>query len=106
AEADAEIGHLALAGETGRLDLALGAALAEAAGHEDRVNAFELLHGLALCLEDFGIDPVELDPDIVGDAAMGHRLGERFVAVRQVRVLADDRDIDLALGPPNAIDDR
>ena len=99
-------GTLPLARETRRLDLALGAALAEAAGHEDRVHAFELLHRLALGLEHLGIDPVELDPDIVGDAAMGHRLGQRFVAVGQMRVLADDRDLDLALGPADAVDDR
>ena len=45
-----------------------------------------------LGLEHLRIDPVELDPDIVGDAAMGHRLGEGFVAVRQMRVFADDGD--------------
>src|SRR5215470_7017805 len=35
AEADAEIGHVALARELRRADLALGAALAETAGHQD-----------------------------------------------------------------------
>jgi hypothetical protein len=29
-----------------------------------------------LALEDLGIDPVELDPDVVGDAAMGERLAQ------------------------------
>ena len=106
AETDAEIRDVALARETCRLDLTLGAALAEAAGDEDRVHAFELLHRLALGLEDLGIDPVELDADIVGDAAMGHRFGERFVAVREVRVLANDRDVDLALRPADAVNDR
>ena len=41
AEADAEIGHLALAGEARRPDLALGAALAEAAGHQDAVHPLQ-----------------------------------------------------------------
>src|SRR5690348_13342660 len=106
AEADAEIGHVALPGETRRLDLAFRATLAKAARHEDGVHTFELLHRLALGFEDLGIDPVELDPDIVGDPAMGHRLGEGFVAVWEMRVLADDGDIDLALGPADAVDDR
>ena len=42
AEADAEIGHLALAGELRRQDLALRAALAEAAGHQDAVHVLQL----------------------------------------------------------------
>ena len=61
AEADAEIGHLVLARETHRGDLALGAALAEAAGHQDAVDVLQVVNGV-LALEDFGIDPVELDP--------------------------------------------
>src|SRR5260221_13538096 len=80
AEADAEIGHRPLACEARRLDLALGAALAEAAWHQDAVDALEVLYGVFL-LEDLRIEPIELDPDIIGDAAMGQRLGERFVAV-------------------------
>ena len=41
AEADAEIGHAALARVAHGLDLALDAALAEAARHQDRVHALE-----------------------------------------------------------------
>ena len=106
AEADAEIRHLPLAREARRLDLALGAALAEPARHEDAVHAFELLHRLAprprRSRESI---QSSLTAHIVGDAAMGHRLGQRFVAVEQVRVLADDGDRDLALGPADAADD-
>src|SRR5215472_7565983 len=43
AEADAEIGHLALAGEARRCDLAFGTALAEAARHQDAVHAFKMM---------------------------------------------------------------
>ena len=43
AQADAEVGQLVLAGELGGEDLALDAALAEAAGHEDGVVPGELL---------------------------------------------------------------
>ena len=51
AEADAEIGHLALARETRREDLALRAALAEAAGHENAVHMLEMRRRIA-ALED------------------------------------------------------
>ena len=91
AEADAEEGDVALAGETHGFDFADGAALAEAAGDEDAVHAVKLLHGVGL-LEDFGIDPVELDFDVVGDAAMGEGLGQGFIAVEQIGVFADDGD--------------
>ena len=50
AKADAEIRHLPLPREARRLDLALGAALTEAAGHQDPVHAIEVLHG-AFALE-------------------------------------------------------
>ncbi len=104
AEADAEIRHLALAREARRLDLAFGAALAEAAGNQDAVHRLEMLHRVAL-LEDLAVEPVELDPDVIGDAAMAQRLGQRFVAVEEMRVLADDGDGDLAFGAADAGDD-
>ena len=72
AEADAEIGHVLDAGEAGRLDLAGGAALAEAAGDEDAVDVLEIGRGV-FALEDLAVDPVEVDLDPVGDAAMGQR---------------------------------
>ena len=53
-------------------------------------------------LEDLAVEPVELDLHVVGDAAMGQRLGQRFVAVEQMRVFADDGDRDLALGLADA----
>src|SRR5215831_5019488 len=56
------------------------------------MHAFKLPDRLRLCLKDLRIDPVEVHPDIVGDAAMGHRLGQGFVAVREMRVLADNGD--------------
>src|SRR5688572_15757816 len=67
AEADAEIRDLALARKARRIDLAFRATLAEAAGHQDAVNAFQVLDRV-LALEDLGIDPVEIDLHVVGDA--------------------------------------
>ena len=46
AEADAEIGHVAVARKPGGADLALGAALAEAAGHEDAMHVLEIGGGV------------------------------------------------------------
>ena len=49
--------------------------------------------------ELLGVDPVQVDPDIVRDAAVDERLVQALVGVEQARVLAHDRDRDLALGP-------
>ena len=58
AEADAEEGHVALAGEVDGGDLALAAALAEAAGDEDGVHRLERGGDLGLgMLEQFGVEP-------------------------------------------------
>ena len=103
AEADAEIGHLSGSCEAGRRDLALGAALAEAAGHQDPVDPFQAVDR-ALGFEDLGIEPVHLDPDVVGDAAVGQGLGQGFVGVDQAGVLADHAYGDLAVGLANAAD--
>jgi len=70
------------------------------------VNIVELADRLGLGLEDLRIDPVEIDRDIVGNPAVAHRLVERFVAVREVGVLADDRDRHLPFGLMDAVDDR
>ena len=97
AEADAEIGHLALAGEARRQNLALRAARAEAARHQNAVHALETRRRVG-ALENLALDPVELHPHPVGHAAVGQRLDQRFVGVLEAGVLADDRDRHLALG--------
>ena len=61
--------------------------------------------GLLVALEHLGVHPVQLHPDIMGDAAMGQRLGQRLIAVEQVGVLADDGDGDLALRLGHRMDD-
>src|SRR5439155_17422469 len=81
AKADPEIRDPAFAGKARRLDLALRAALAKTAGNEDAVYPLELPKRFRFGLEYLRIDPVEIDPAIVGDPAMRHRLSEGFVAV-------------------------
>ena len=96
AEADAEIGHLAGAGEGRRLDLAFRTTLTEAARNEDAVHALEI-GGRVLLLEDFRLDPVEVDLHLVGDAAMDERLLQRLVGIEQTGVLSHHGDVHLAL---------
>ena len=105
AEADAEIRHVALARELRRADLAFGAALAEAARHQDAVDVFEERRRVFL-LEHLGLDPVEIDLHLVGDAAVGERLGQRFVGILHAGVLADDGDRDLAFRIADALVDQ
>src|ERR1700751_3351695 len=75
AEADAEIGYATLAGKAGGFDHALGAALAKSARNENAMNVVEVPDPFSLRLEDLGIDPVDIDRDIVGDPTMAHGLG-------------------------------
>src|SRR3546814_17115449 len=70
-------------------DLAFGAALAEAAGHQDAVHVLELLDR-AVALEALGVQPGHVDLPIVGDAAVREGLRQRLVGVAQAHVLADD----------------
>ena len=98
AEADAQERQRLLAGVGDGRDLALDAALAEAARDQDRVHAVQAVAVVGVG-ELLGVDPVQVDPDIVGDAAVDQRLVERFVGVEQAGVLADHGDRDLALRP-------
>ena len=52
--------------------------------------------------ELLGVDPVQVHADVVGDAAVGQRLVQRFVGVEQAGVLADHGDRDLAFRPMHA----
>jgi len=82
-------GTVADTGELRRADLAFGAALAEAAGHQNAVDVFEERRRV-LVLEHFALDPVEIDLHLVGDAAMRQRFDQRFVGVLHAGVFADD----------------
>src|SRR5262249_47243524 len=68
-KADAEIRHTALAGQTCGTDFTFGTALAETARYQNPVDMFEKGHRI-LVLEDFTLDPVEIDLHFVGHAAM------------------------------------
>ena len=103
-EADAEERDLLLPRVPDRLHHALDAAAAEAAGHEDRVGAEEHV-GVLVALEGLGVDVVELDPDVVGDPAVRERLVQGLVGVAVVHVLPDDRDVDLAGGVLDPVDE-
>ena len=98
-------GTLLLAGVPDRLDLALGAAHAEAARHQDAVDRVEL--GEVARLQLGRVDEDRLHPHAGGDAAVHQRLVEALVALGQLDVLADDADADLALARVlHPLDDR
>src|SRR5665648_913460 len=96
AEADAEIRKLTHARIAGGVDLALGAALAESARHENAVDVLEIGGGV-LALEHLRLDPFEIDLDLVGDAAMDQRFVQGFVGVLEPGVFADDGHGHLAV---------
>ena len=104
AEADAEIRDLALAREPRRADLALGAALAKAARHQNAVDMFEERRRV-LVLEHLAFDPVEIDLDLVGDAAVRQRLDQRLIRILHAGIFADDGDGDVAFGIADALVD-
>ena len=56
-------------------------------------------------LEHLGLDPVEVDLHLVGDAAVRQRLDQRLVGVLHAGVLADDGDGDLAFRIADALVD-
>ena len=55
---------------------------------------------------DLGLDPVEIDLDLVGDAAMRERLDQRFVGILHAGVFADNGDGDVAFRIANALVDQ
>ena len=99
AEADAEEGDAALAGEVDAGDLALAAALAEAAGDEDGVAAARGVAATSAsgCSNNSASSQLDVDLDPVGEAAVDQRLGQRLVGVLEADIFADHADRDLAL---------
>src|SRR5207237_345980 len=73
AEADAEIGNAVLARVADRADLALGAALAEAAGDEDGIHLVEAGEAGSF-LQLLGVEVVDVDTACGMDAGVLQRL--------------------------------
>src|SRR5688572_4961208 len=92
AEADAEVWHAMLARVAYGRDLALDAALAESAGHEDCVHAGEARQ--ACGLEIGGLDVMDLHAGPRLESCMSQGLVQRNVGVPDLHVLADHRDVD------------
>ena len=98
AEANAEERNFALAGEFDRSDLSLAAALAEPARNEDAVQRLELGDDVRIgMLEQFGVNPLDVDLRAVGDAAMDQGLAQALIGIRETDIFADDADRDLAV---------
>ncbi len=75
----------------------MGAALAKTARQDDAVHAFENIERARVVIEFFGVDQADGDLDVIGDPAMAQRLGDRFISVRHVGILADKRHADFAV---------
>jgi hypothetical protein len=97
AQADAQVGHLVLAGELGRADLAFHTARAKAAGHQNGVVLGQLASGFG-AVDGFGIEVVDLHAHMVAHAGVAQRLVDGLVAVGQLHVLAHHGDAHFALG--------
>src|SRR5205807_10163631 len=80
------------------------AALAEAARYQYSIHVLEKRPRSPL-LAYFGIDPIEVDPDFVGDAAVGERLDERLISVLEAGIFADNGDRHIAFRVANALVD-
>src|SRR4051812_42629713 len=89
AEANSEIWHFMFTRELGGANLALRPALTKPAGHQDAIDVLEKRHRV-FALEHLGFDPVEIDLDLVGDAAVRKRLDKRLIGVLHAGILADD----------------
>ena len=97
-QAQAEGRNAMSAGVGEGTELALDPPHAEAARDQHRVDVRELLGRACFCLAEVGGHPADVDLGRVGEAAGPQGLGRREVGVRQVDVLADERDRDLFVG--------
>src|SRR3546814_347774 len=94
AVADAQVRDVVLARVLRGQHLALEAAVAEAAGHQDAVQPFEHLRR-AVALDVLRLEPLQVHAGALADAAVLERLADRLVGVLVVDILADDADGDL-----------
>ena len=96
AVADAEVGHVVLPRELGGADHALETPGAEPARHEYGVHVLQRVAAVALKL--FGVHVAHVHLGAVLDPGVDDGFGQRLVGVEEVEVLADDGDLDGALG--------
>ena len=96
-EADAEEGDFLLARILCGEDFAFDPAIAEAAGDEDAVHAFEVASS-AVFFDGFRIDTLNGNPRIAGGTGVGERFVDGFVGVLELDVFADDCDADAVAG--------
>src|SRR5690606_16037366 len=90
AVADAEVRQPGFARMARGQDLALEAAIAEAARYQDAVEAVQRRGAFALDLA--GLQPLQRHLGALADIAVLERFGQRLVGVLVVDVLADDAD--------------
>src|SRR5204862_5208561 len=105
AEAEAEVGDLVVAGIVRGEDLALDAAMAEAARHQDSRGALEPAVQVLL-RERLAVDPADLRVDAMGPGCVAERLGDAEIRVRQLDVLADEGDLERRLRRLDPLDER
>ena len=109
AQADAEVGDEFFAGIANGVQHAFDAALTEAAGDENAVEAFQLAFVAAVAgvaaFEALGFDPGDAELEVLRERAVNERFFQGLVAVFILDVLADDGDRDLVLRVVAAIDE-
>ena len=92
-QAEAEVRHVVFTGILDGTDLAFDAAVAEAAGNDDTVDAFEdFFHREVRVFQSFRIDPVDIDFRLIGDASMVQSFSDAEVGVVESDVFTDQGD--------------
>ena len=86
-----------------RAELSLNATDAEASGDNDRVDAGELAGSAFGRLARVRRDPADVNTSVVCEAAVLDRLRHRQIRVVQVDVLADQGNLNAALGRMHAL---
>ena len=92
AQADAEVGHMILAGVLCGLDHSLNAAVTEAAGHDDAVHIGEGFLTGGLVGQILALDPADLHLAVVLKTGVVEALHDGEVGVVQLDVFAYQRD--------------